>query len=250
MLVMRKRHDSLLALVIELLLTIGISIIIVINSINVVAEEADKYVKDVDYNYEMLTNSYKSVFSALIIPVEEKLATDPSFAEMDSWLKANDSTFKGAVGAEVYDGFSMSYKGGYAHSWNYGNYSGYDATTRPWYKGAQKAAGKVAVIAPYVSFLGETGDAISEDAYIELSIVKKYSKTVSFDLDIKLSQLDDIVEDRTTTYDSSAAILYDKNGYILSSTDEDLYAHNLNKPDKHVSKSLQKGLRKAENRPK
>ena len=235
---MRKKHDSILALAIELLLTIGISIIIVINSIGVVAEEADKYVKDVDYNYEMLMDSYKSIFLAMIIPVEKKLATNPSFEEMDAWLKAYDSVFEEAVGADIYDGFALSYKGGYAHSWNYGDYSDYDATARPWYKGAQKAAGKVAVIAPYVSYLGGTGDAISEDAYIELSIVKKYSKTISFDLDIKLSQLDDIVVDRTTTYESSSAILYDKNGYILSSTDEDLYAHNINEPDKHINKSL------------
>lgn len=168
---MLKKPNSLFVLIIELLLTLGISIIIIMNTIATVENEAGKYIEDVEYDYSNLTSKYVSVFSAVVIPVKEELKSDPSFAELDAWLKANDSQFKSAIGDDIYDGLALAYKGGYARSWSYGDYSGYDPATRGWYKEAKKANGRIAVVAPYVTYLAEKEGDISKSTSVEMSIV-------------------------------------------------------------------------------
>ena len=96
--------------------------------------------------------------------VEEKIAQDVSFDEMMTWLQSEESTWSNAIGPDVYDGFALTYKGGYARSWTYGEYSDYDATTRPWYQQAQAAGGETVVVAPYVTFLDAS--YLDDDEYI------------------------------------------------------------------------------------
>ena len=155
---------------------------------------------------------------------------------MQRWLQAHEDVFREAVDKDVYDGFAMTYKGGYAHSWNYGDYSKYDPNTRPWYQQAAKAGGEPVVVAPYLSFLGAS--KLKADQVIIMTIAQKYSDTISFDLDLKIKKLDAVLSQRKTEHAGTSMLLFNKAGFILSSTNKAYYAHNVNEPDESLSKNL------------
>lgn len=225
-------------LIVEIVLTIAISVIIVLATISSASERADLFTNNISSDYNNLENNYVTSFSSIIIQIEEKIKEDPSFDEMNTWLQNHNSRFKNAIGSNVYDGIALTYKGGFAHSWDYGDYSNYDPSTRPWYQQAQKGKGKVVVVAPYVTYTG----------LIEMTIAKKYSKTISFDLDLKTPQINSLLKDRNFEYKGTTALLFDKKGYILSSTDSALYCHNINNYDKVISKSLSSSLKSVKTR--
>jgi len=234
-----KSHNqsrSVLILTVELLLTLCVCIAIAIANLMVEQNQAAKYTQAAAVDYRHLAEKYLSVFKVLTVPVEEKIATDPSFDEMQRWLQAHEDVFREAVDKDVYDGFAMTYKGGYAHSWNYGDYSKYDPNTRPWYQQAAKAGGEPVVVAPYLSFLGAS--KLKADQVIIMTIAQKYSDTISFDLDLKIKKLDAVLSQRKTEHAGTSMLLFNKAGFILSSTNKAYYAHNVNEPDESLSKNL------------
>ena len=233
---MKKQSASLPILIAELLLTVCVCAAIVLSNVAVVRNEAEQYTSEVASDYGNLENRYVSVFKAMTIHVREMIATDPTFDEMNAWLQSVNGLFADAVGADVFDGFAMTYKGGYAHSWNYGDYTNYDPASRPWYQAAQHAGGEVVVVAPYVTYLDSS--YLSSDQYIELTIAQKYSDDISFDLDLKIPEINALLENRAMKYAGTSAYLFNGEGYILSTTDSALYSHNVNVPDGAVSEEL------------
>ncbi len=235
-----RQSRTIAILVVELLLTLCICIAIAIANLVVEQNQAAKYTQATAVDYHNLAERYLSVFKVLTVPVREKIATDPSFDEMQRWLQAHEDIFREAVDKDGYDGFAMTYKGGYAHSWNYGDYSKYDPNTRPWYQQAAKAGGQPVVVAPYLSFLGAS--KLKADQVVIMTIAQKYSDSISFDLDLKIKKLDAILSQRKTEHAGSSMLLFNKSGFILSSTNKAYYAHNVNEPDETLSKSLSSAL--------
>lgn len=232
---MEKKSHALWVLIIEIVLTVGACIVISLSTIQSVDERARVYTAGIQSDYQDLIDRYISVFKAMTIHVKEEAAADPDFATMSAFLQKHDPLFADAVGAEVFDGFAMTYKGGYAHSWSYGDYSNYDPNTRIWYQMARDAGGEVAVVAPYVTYLGPV---LNTDQYIEMSIVQRYSEDISFDMDLKIKEVNELLTSRPADYSGTQALLYDKDGYILSTSNPDWYCHNINTPDDVVSESL------------
>lgn len=244
---MNKRQNSNVVLVMELILTVLICAVVVMTNISSVKSEAVQYTSEIAADYSGLSLRYTSVFKAIAAQVGEEIEKDPGFDEMNEWLRQHDEDFRQAVGSDVYDGFAMSYKGGYAHSWDYGDYSKYDPATRPWYQEAQKAGGEVAVVAPYISYLGSS--YLKSDQIVIMTIAQKYSDDISFDLDIKISEMNSLMSRRTTKYSNLTSLLFDRDGYILSTNSSGLYCHNINTPDDAVTGSLSWTLRRAQDNP-
>ncbi len=152
-----------------------------------------------------------------------------------------ESEFQEAFGGdEIYDGIAFTYKGGYAHSWNYGDYSNYDASTRPWYQQAQQADGQATIVAPYVTYLDPS--YLTDDGYILMSIAQKYNDEISFDLDLKIKEISNLLAAREMPYAGEKIFLYDPQGYILTSTAQQDFAHNVYQPDSIVSEELSAAL--------
>ena len=230
---MKRKLSPPLLLAVELVLTLCVGAFLVAANLIIVRNEAEQYTSEIESDYMSLENRYVSVFKAMTIPIREEIESDPSFSEMNAWLQAREELFRDAVGENIYDGFAMTYKGGYAHSWNYGDYSDYDPGTRIWYQEAQKAAGAVTVVAPYVTYLGPQYP--NSDQYIEMTIAQKYSGEISFDLDLKIHEVNSLLSGRGAAYAGTSALLFDRGGYILSTTDNTLYCHNINNPDDVLS---------------
>ena len=241
---MKHSKRTLITLLSEILLTVFVFSAVAVNSVRVIHDEVRQYAEELSVDYTGLTERYLSVFRAMMIPVGEKLAENPSFGEMNAWLQAHDEAFGEAVGKDVFDGFAMTYQGGYAHSWDYGDYSDYDPDTRLWYQQAQKAGGEAVVVAPYVSYLGQ--DVLAEDQLIELSVVQRVSDGVSCELDLKLAGIAGLFSQHTLDYRQTQCLLYNPEGYILSASDSVYYAHNVAKPDGVVSESLSALLAEAQ----
>ena len=145
---MKRKTSPGLLLLAELMLTACVCAAVVVGNIAVVRSESARYTAGAEADYAALERRYVSVFKALTIHVRGEIAEDPSFDEMNAWLQAHEASFRDAVGEDVYDGFAMTYRGGYAHSWDYGDYTDYDPNTRIWYREAQRAGGEITVVAP------------------------------------------------------------------------------------------------------
>jgi len=240
---MRVKFNSLAVLIIELILTICVCAVVFITTTNAISDKANQYITDISSDFQNLEDRYVSVFKAMTIHIKEKIQENPSFEEMNAWLQEHDHLFSDAVGSEVFDGFAMTYKGGYAHSWNYGDYSAYDPNTRPWYQEAQKANGSVTVVAPYVTFLGSTLDPeVNPDQYIEMTVAQKISDSISFDLDIKTKDITALFAKNKFQYKDTTAFFFDKKGFIISTTDDTLFCHNINTPDNVINEKFSKQL--------
>jgi hypothetical protein len=236
-----KMHaHALAALMGELLLTLVICGAIWVANLGIVQSQAGKYADEIATDYNNLADRYISVFKVLTVYVETKIKTDPSFAEMQSWLQSQESAFAEAVGQDAYDGFAMTYKGGYAHSWHYGEYSHFDPNTRPWYQEAARAQGKAVVVAPYFSYLGAS--KLKADQVIIMTVAQKYSDSISFDLDLKIDKLDKLVDRHDPHYAGTLTMILDKDGFILSSTNKALYAYGLEEENSPLSPELRQTL--------
>jgi signal transduction histidine kinase len=235
---MDKKQHALWVLIIEIILTVSACIVISLSSIQRVDEQARLYTAGIQSDYQDLMDRYISVFKAMTIHVKEKAAENPDFDTMNAFLQEHDSLFADAAGPDVFDGLSMTYQGGYAHSWNYGDYSNYDPNTRIWYQMARDAGGEVVVVAPYVTYLGPV---LNADQYIEMSIAQKYTDDIFFDLDLKISEINELLASRPADYSGSQALLFDEEGYILSTSNPDWYCHNITAPDSVISDSLCSG---------
>lgn len=232
----KKIKNIRLAMITEIFCTCCIAVVVVMISFSNLINEAGQYVSDVKNDYNTLMEEYVRIFDTAYHQVTEKIAEDPSFEEMDAWLKSQDSGLSEAMGADIYDGISFTYKGDFARSWEYGDYSNYDPTTRRWYQIAEEADGKTAIVAPYVTFLDS--QFADNDSYILLSIVKKYNDEIYVDYDIKIMEIKELLRNREQIYGGTRLMLYDKDGYILSSSDEEEFAHNVYQPDSVISEEF------------
>lgn len=252
-----KKRVSPLILWIEIILTTLVVSIFMFVTLDSVSSEANQFCIDTENDYDILKAKYLSAFKGIMIHVYHEIEKgQPSFDEMNSWLQDHEEDFssvfnKTSDGSMVYDGLALTYpngynidgsvKLGYAHSWKYGDYSSYDPGTRFWYQEAQKANGEVMVVAPYTAYLAGT-DWIADDQKIEISVVQKYNENISVDLDLKIYEINSILADRKTAYSNMSAILFDKDGFIISSTISDLYVHKVGYVDETMTPSLNKAL--------
>ena len=236
-----------ISLFIEIVLTLAICIGLSITSQMELATSAGNFATEVFADYETLTKNYIRAFKVLRMEAINKIKENPSFDEMLAWTQSKDAEFRDAVGGDVYDGFAFSYKDGYARSWTYGDYSDYDATTRPWYQQAIAADGEIVVVAPYQTYLTGT-DYIETYDTLRLSIAQMYDNSIAFDFDLTVDEINALLETRKTLYTGTKVYLYDKDGYILSSTDADYYGHNVETVDEQVSAQLSSVLSNREER--
>lgn len=239
----RMRHVWLMLLV-QVAFLVVIIVASIVNTWSGLYQDAQKTSLNASARYDDIMEGYKASFQSILIPIIDKIEEDPSFDEMQSWLQGKEEEFSQAVGEDVYDGIAFTYKGGYAHSWDYGDYSDYDPNTRPWYQQAQKADGEIALVAPYVTFTSEVN--AEENADIVMSIAQKYNDEISFDLDLKLPKLKSILEEIKLLYKNEVIILYNSAGEILSTSAEELYAHNAYDSDDAVTESLGNVIEKDE----
>ena len=244
---MKRKTSPGLLLLAELMLTACVCAAVVVGNIAVVRSESARYTAGAEADYAALERRYVSVFKALTIHVRGEIAEDPSFDEMNAWLQAHEASFRDAVGEDVYDGFAMTYRGGYAHSWDYGDYTDYDPNTRIWYREAQRAGGEITVVAPYVTYTG--AQRPDSDQYIELSIAQRYSDEISFDLDLKTGEINALFSGSDIGYRGAAGLLFDRNGYLLSATDSALYGHNIGTADAVISERLSAVLTRLQSEP-
>lgn len=179
----KMRRKNSIMLFTEIILTAAICFGIAFGSYKELSIQAGNFSKEVMADYSSLTDSYIRDFQVLRMEAEEQIKRGLTFDEMLTWLQSREADYQNALGEGIYDGFAFTYKGGYVHSWNYGDYSDYDPASRPWYQVAEKADGKIAVVAPYLTYLSDT-DLIAQYDSLRLSIVQKYSDEISFDYDL------------------------------------------------------------------
>lgn len=236
-----------ITLLIEILATLGVGIVVICLTLSSLANEASQYGSEVKTEYVNLINSYVRQFDTAYVEITNKIAENPSFEEMDAWLKSQDSKWAEAMGGpEIYDGISFTYKGGFARSWSYGDYSDYDPTTRRWYEVAEAAGGETATLAPYVTFMDSQ---FGGDPWLVMSVVRKYNDEIYVDYDIKLVEIEAMLNNFKPNYKNEELTLFDKDGYILSCSDREKFGHSLTEPDDIVSKSFCDALYRADDNP-
>ena len=185
---------------------------------------------------EQSVKDYKRRVRTMLIPIKDKIAEDPSFDEMLDWLQSKESEFQEAFGGtNVYDGIAFTYKGGYAHSWNYGDYSTYDATTRPWYQAAENTNGEVIIVPAYMTYLEDSQQAVAQD--VILSLTEKYNEDITFEIDLKMSELIEQVSKASHRYEGEKTVIFDDHGNIINGTVEKELLHNIFQSDSVISSS-------------
>lgn len=244
----KKVKNIRLSLLIEILLTACISVSVILSGFHALQDTAIQTTQDLNQEYETLIQGYIKTFRSMTIPIKHKIAENPTFDEMSDWMLEREAEFQEAFGgSDVYDGIALTYKGGYAHSWDYGDYTDYDPNTRPWYQQAAEAKGEVTVVAPYVTYLDTS--YLTEDGYILLTIAQKYKDEISFDLDLKIKEIRNLLVEKRTAYQGEEIFLFDKEGYILTSTEDGFFAHNIYKPDDVITKEFSEILTLSKERP-
>ena len=237
----RMKHIWLTALI-QILFAFVVVILSVANAWSGLYNDAAKTSTNASARADDIITGYKNSFKSILIPIRDKIAEDPSFEEMQAWLQSKEEEFRYAVGADAYDGIAFTYKGGYAHSWDYGDYTNYDPNTRPWYQEAQKADGEIAVVAPYVTYLSTANQAVGTD--ILMTIAQKYNDEISFDLDLKLPKIKSILQNINMLYPNERVFIYNADGQILSSTTEAAFAHNVYEADEVISRGVVDAVQK------
>jgi diguanylate cyclase (GGDEF)-like protein len=136
-------------------------------------------------------------------------------------LKSLDPVLQRIEG-DTYDGLYMYFKGRYLYSWDtpYSQYedTGYVATERPWYRDAVKGAGEIVLTPPYMSYANH---------YIlsTVSQLQPDGETV-FAYDIKMGDIQDLVAS-LGRYEGERVMVFDRNGTVIGSTDENYLGGNL-----------------------
>ena len=239
----RMKRKNRIMLFTEIILTVAICFGIAFSSYKELSIQASNFSKEVMADYSSLTDSYIRDFQVLRMEAEEQIKKDLTFDEMLAWLQSREEDYQKALGEGIYDGFAFTYKGGYVHSWAYGDYSEYVPASRPWYQVAEKANGEIGIVAPYLTYLSDT-DLIAQYDSLRMSIVQKYNDEISFDYDLDVKEINELLAERSTMYQGTVGFLYDDDGYILSSTDAGYYGHNIEVDDEKISKRLSKTLSK------
>ncbi|MDD3411107.1 MAG: response regulator [Eubacteriales bacterium] len=242
----RIRHNRRM-LLLEVLVTLLIGAAVVFVGITNLADQAGQYAADVKNDYDRLMTEYIRVFDTAFQQLSEKLAEDPTVDELDAWLKSQDAAWAQAMGPDIYDGICVTWKSGFARSWAYGDYTNYDPSTRRWYQVARAAGGETVTMAPYVTYLDS--QFLNDDSYILLSVVKQHSEGVCVDYDVKIGEIKALLQERDSLYPGTQLTLYDKDGYILSSSDSDAFARNLYTIDDVITRDLSDVLLRARENP-
>lgn len=227
---MKAKLGNRITLCVEIVLTLFIIGMIICNSFENVQQEVMQYESGLQSDYKRLISAYTTDFKMMVNEIIPQIEKDLTFDEMEAFLHSKEKTYESAIGADAYDGISFTYKGGYAHSWDYGEYSDYNPNTRPWYQAAKEGNGEIVVTAPYVTFLNES-ELPDTDDYIVLTLAQKYNDDISFCYDIKTYAVNELLSKRYNRYRNTFAMMYDANGYIMSCTKPEYYCHNVYKVD-------------------
>ena len=93
----KKRFKPRNLLLIELLLTIGVTAVIAFSDFRTIGAELRHDTSDTQQDYAELTQRYISAYKGITIPVKDKLLERPSFDEMNAWLQAHEESFRAAA---------------------------------------------------------------------------------------------------------------------------------------------------------
>lgn len=163
---------------------------------------------------EDVMDNYTHSFQLFSYMLSREIENHPDPDYIWDYLKTVDSTMLGIEG-DTYDGLYMYYQGRYLYSWDtpYSQYesTGYVATERPWYKAAKEGAGEIVFTPPYMSYANH---------YIlsTISQLQPDSETV-FAYDIKMGDIQNLVT-TLKSYDQEQMMIFDNNGTIIGSTNE------------------------------
>lgn len=189
------------------------------------AEASMDGVEDVMGNY---IHSFQLFAHIMAREIEEH--PDPD--EILDYLKKIDSRMFEIEG-DTFDGLYMYYKGRYLYSWDtpYSEYedTGYAATSRPWYTDAVKGNGQIVFTPPYMSYANN---------YIlsTISQLQPDGETV-FAYDIRMGDIQKLVSSMKA-YDGEQMLLFDNNGTIIGSMNEDYLGGNLYTSPKEAESAL------------
>ena len=170
---------------------------------------------------QSVMDDYRHSFQLFTTMLEREVEAEPKQAVIWKYLKKLDKQLQ-AIEGDTFDGLYMYYRNSYLYSWDtpYEQYekSGYDATTRPWYRNAVDAKGEIVFTPPYMSFANH---------YIlsTISQLQPDQKTV-FAYDIKMGNIQKLVAS-LQAYDKEQLIIFDKKGTIIGSSEEDYLGGNL-----------------------
>lgn len=184
------------------------------NSMKGHLEDSKEKTQEVMQNY---IHSFQLFAQMMSREIEEHPEPDAIW----DYLKGIDSTLLEIEG-DTFDGLYMYYQGRYLYSWDtpYSEYedTGYVATERPWYKAAAAGNGEIVFTPPYMSYANH---------YIlsTISQLQPDGETV-FAYDIKMGDIQNLVTSMNL-YDKEQMMIFDKQGTVIGSTDEECLGGNL-----------------------
>lgn len=180
------------------------------------ASSSEKAVSDLD----TLMGEYTHSFELFEQTLQLEINTGASEDAIAAYLKQHDAEFQQIEGSD-YDGLYLYYHGRYLYSWStpYSTYadSGYQATERPWYRGAVQANGEIWFSTPYQSYANDY-------MLSTISRLQSDGQTV-IAYDIKLGAIQQFAES-LQLYNGSSTIICDAGGNIIGSTDSQLVGGN------------------------
>lgn len=181
------------------------------------AAHGGEAVSQVEGVMEDYVHSFKLFAHMMAAEIEEHPDPDAIW----DYLKEIDPQMLEIEG-DTFDGIYMYYEGRYLYSWDtpYSQYesTGYDATERPWYKDAVAGEGRIVFTPPYMSYANH---------YIlsTISQLQPDGKTV-FAYDIRMGAIQDMVCS-LQTYGDEQMLVFDDNGTVIGSLNEDYLGGSL-----------------------
>lgn len=170
---------------------------------------------------ESVMEDYVHSFRLFSHMMSEEIEEHPDPDEIWNYLKKIDAKML-AIEGDTFDGLYMYYKGRYLYSWDtpYSQYedTGYVATERPWYRDAQAGGGEIVFTPPYMSYANH---------YIlsTISQLQPDGETV-FAYDIRMGDIQQLVSSMHR-YEGEQILLFDSNGTVIGSTDENYLGGSL-----------------------
>ena len=182
--------------------------------------------------FEAVMDHYERSFHLFVQMMQREVQNNPDPDDIQDYLKSMDTTLLGIEG-DTYDGLYMYYQGRYLYSWDtpYSVYedSGYVATERPWYKDAAAGKGMAVFTPPYMSYANH---------YIltTISQLQPDGETV-FAYDIKMGDIQNLVASMNY-YENEQIMIYDRNGTVIGSTNENYLGGNLQASAEEAEKAV------------
>lgn len=170
---------------------------------------------------ESVMEDYIHSFRLFSHMMSQEIEEHPDPNDIWDYLKDVDGKLL-AIEGDTFDGLYMYYKDRYLYSWDtpYSQYedTGYVATERPWYRDAQAGKGEIVFTPPYMSYANH---------YIlsTISQLQPDGETV-FAYDIRMGDIQQMVSSMHR-YEGEQILLFDSNGTVIGSTDENYLGGNL-----------------------